>query len=67
MGFTLLIPDLNNSCTAKTPGNTKVFGKALIMMNLAMFLLKICAKLNFKLKNEKTSIFAPLPNALCIP
>jgi hypothetical protein len=41
--------------------------KALIMLNFAMLLLKLCAKLNFALKNEKISILAPLPNALCIP
>jgi hypothetical protein len=31
----------------------KAFGKGLIMLSLALFLLKLCAKLNLALKNEK--------------
>jgi hypothetical protein len=36
-----------------TQRNAKAFGKDLIMLNLATFLLKLYAKLNFLLKNQQ--------------
>jgi hypothetical protein len=36
-----------------TPRNTKVFGKDLIMLKLATFLLELFAEQNFLLKNQK--------------
>jgi hypothetical protein len=35
-----------------TQRNAKAFGKGLMMLNLAMFLLELRAKLNFLFKNQ---------------